>query len=165
MLLLLGACETAADSKVGLRSSWWNTLQDFSQVEGKWILLTLLFSVKLVKQHNCLNHTEHSRMHTHFMWLPLSLSRKDILFYLTIQTCNTVSAFQNLHKIPNTRHVWGHFLLFVNAEAHCIRAECLGWIPERRHGKIRTETTVEAGMSPRARCRFSPFKHIDSLSV
>lgn len=50
MPLLLGASEVTADCKVGLRSSWWNTAQDFSQVKGKWISLALLFSAKLVQK-------------------------------------------------------------------------------------------------------------------
>lgn len=45
MPLLLEAYKVTVDCKVGLGSSWWNTAQDFSQVNGKWILLTLLFSV------------------------------------------------------------------------------------------------------------------------
>lgn len=60
--------KVTVDWKVGLGSSWWNTAQDFSQVKGKWIFLSALLSVRLVKKkYNCLNHWWHSGVQTGHM--------------------------------------------------------------------------------------------------
>lgn len=131
MPLLLGASEVTADCKVGLRSSWWNTAQDFSQVKGKWISLALLFSAKLVQKTQLSQSrvTQRGAQPAGFVRPPSVWNTRQSKIYTHPNSTCECRLKKNEVFEPLLMH---RHIISVTAVKH------LGWIPKVSHRKIKT---------------------------